>query len=1303
MKKAPPDNKQDLSFSPLEVKSVVQQLSQELKLPTVADFLVSPLSQLLNLFLPQSIKTEKSSQGQGIAIVINPYDIKLEIKKLDNTYQFSFFRQGGKDFSFPRLDRIKAIWNLDFEALLPAEITAIYNSLSISGIEFNYGTTESDLYTELKATKLSVFGLVIDEIIIPINIRFKVDKTQIFIAAIIKHRGLEIKGQLPSKLKDWKLSGEYKSPVSKNLTHVLEDFTGIQTPAWLKERFPAISTIKADIFPHAGTFEFILETGPKPWTLLNINQEPLISISDVKLQINRENGSTGKKIKIKLKGNINLKDQKIEFDLDNEKLSSMTIQGEIKKEFIQSLISQILSGEYKDASGVKESIMKILQDRITNLRFLVQFDRFEFSTDNFLINVYKHAEDKYEESKWHYLIDYHLSSLELPLDLHKKLPDFITEIIKDIDLRFVYSSREIKTPAYRRGLSTILKVPLHKIPLIKSIIKQETCFLPILISYNQKQIEIKSEPMTLVDEIDLGLGKLTHVSMGFKLNPPGFDIHAKLQMGIFNSNFAADGSLSVKIPNEIKGSFTIPTEFQVLGLLINKLSIGVEYKSSSLSASLGAQFQIAERKNLSGKETKGGDVQCGFGVAGITSFKAKFSKGLDLTITEFAKILIPPDKRENDKTLDVLKKIFPIALTPVNDEIFVNALKASTYDDLKELAIKNEGRILFSVDIQAISARISGQLNIADLFVAFIMLDLSLKRGLTLIGGVKPINLFDGLIQVKRSTQVDNSSEENKPPINIEGPVIYARIPGWESLFSSEGFNAFRIHANAFIQFFGMSIDAKLEINPSGLDVYFYTQLDFPLLLLNNLLRIQIDKKGFSFEMAAQLSLTIAALNWHMLTATAKFRVTYAAGISEQTAFQIKCDLLLKTSNTDKLFKFEYAIPRRDCQTISFLVDKLLSCLSDKVTSNKELSETKVTCITDDQTELYLNNLIRGLQDILFDSEIKISKPIQLRTTELCLLRCLLRINKSAQLLQAFKLISRIEKDNYKIESLIESKKSFLETAISRMENKPLISFCYFRILETDLKDSISAYENGLIKYYLGIMYVNHDVPMARKFTTRWDQKVDHYYKFNYYLSNKELLNTGLSLFIESFDILNKKSRLTRLPEPIQLFNLLPLYQLWLNIKSDYFYQRRIDKSLPDNLINFLFKSTKESSKESKDKSMGQIHHRSLESYEDNFLQMAFSEIALYLPKIKNTNKISNLDFEIIFILLIQIVIDRRINLDKYSELLSILYGLDFNSPILKAYKDFFRMAFHHNKSSELDEKPAKRNHGKCQNPFEII
>ena len=207
MKKISLDSKEDNSSSPLEIRTVIQQLSQELKLPTVADFLVSPLSQLLNLFLPQNIKIEKISQGQGITIAINPYDIKLEIKKFDNIYQFSFFRQGGKYFSFPRFDRIKAIWNLDFEALLPAEITAIYNSLSISGIEFNYGTTESDLYTELKATKLSVFGLVIDEIIIPISIRFKVDKTQIFIAAIIKHRGLELKGQLPSRLKDWKLSG----------------------------------------------------------------------------------------------------------------------------------------------------------------------------------------------------------------------------------------------------------------------------------------------------------------------------------------------------------------------------------------------------------------------------------------------------------------------------------------------------------------------------------------------------------------------------------------------------------------------------------------------------------------------------------------------------------------------------------------------------------------------------------------------------------------------------------------------------------------------------------------------------------------------------------------------------------------------------------------------------------------------------------------------------------------------------------------------------------------------------------------
>ncbi len=44
------------------------------------------------------------------------------------------------------------------------------------------------------------------------------------------------------------------------------------------------------------------------------------------------------------------------------------------------------------------------------------------------------------------------------------------------------------------------------------------------------------------------------------------------------------------------------------------------------------------------------------------------------------------------------------------------------------------------------------------------MLDLGLRSGLNLIGGIVSIVLFDGLIQVKRCTQISNLPEEKKPP-----------------------------------------------------------------------------------------------------------------------------------------------------------------------------------------------------------------------------------------------------------------------------------------------------------------------------------------------------------------------------------------------------------------------------------------------------------------------------------------------------------------------------------------------------------
>ncbi len=646
-----------------------------------------------------------------------------------------------------------------------------------------------------------------------------------------------------------------------------------------------------------------------------------------------------------------------------------------------------------------------------------------------------------------------------------------------------------------------------------------------------------------------------------------------------------------------------------------------------------------------------------------------------LSVKQFAKILLSPRERDGYETmLEVLEKIFPVALEAVNDPYFMEAIQKSNYADLKNLAEKNKGRLVFSVDIPAILASISGQINIGDIIVAFIMLDISLKSGLTLIGGIKPIHLFNGLIQVKRSTQMTNLPEEKKSPIDIDGPVIYARIPGWESLVTSEGFKDFRIHANAYIQFFEISVDAKLEMSTKGFELYFHPRLDFPLMLLDSLLHIKVNNEGFSFEMAAQLSLTIAALKLSLLTTKGKFKIVYNATSSEN-ALNINCNLLLNCMNKETSFKIDYSLPKEKCQTLSFLADNLLSLLSGSLTKNPALQD--ITSLTDDQSDAYLAKVTRDLQSRLFSSETKTSEKIQIRNSKLCLLRCLLRINNGPQILQAFKLINDIEKiESDRVQFLIDSPKYMLRTAIAALEKKPFMAFCYLRFLENNLTNNLSKREIGLIKYYLGIMYGNDDVPMSTKFITRWDKWVDHHYKFSYYRAPTESLKISIQLFIDSFALLSENEE-----KRYSLVNILPIYQLWKHRKSYYLYQKRGE--LSQKLTAFLFKEADDLEKKSHRKNIGEVNPTQPE-IKDVFLSQALEKISYFFTddKINSVSSISVKNLKIIFILLIQIVLylNKSVEVEKNIKVIEALCENEFKENILNSYRDILRMAIYNQK-----------------------
>ncbi|MBS0350437.1 MAG: hypothetical protein JSR33_04470 [Proteobacteria bacterium] len=1151
--------------------------------------------------------------------------------------------------------------------MLPAEIISIYNTFSISELSYKCGTMESSLYTELKASQINLFGLQFDSITLPIEIVFTGAKTQVFIAAIVKWQELELESQLPSQLKDWKLSLEYKCVPAKNVTKIMEDFLGLQSPNWLSEKCPEISLISVNIHPFHGTFEIFLKTGEKPWILFN----PLISISALQLAVTRNRIEKSTKTEIALKGELNFCNNNVQFQMNNKDMSALKIQGEIKKESVQKFLETVFLSTNKDntPSDCKEKILTTLCSGIPDVKYILTFDKIEFSTPSLLVNVYKHKEPN-EIHKWHYLIDYHPSDGKslLPMDnLKDLLPESIQEILESTDLRCVYSSRKMTTPPYKKGLSLALKIPIHKLPLLKEIVSGEF-FLPIQVTHDQKT-EIKCQNIKLADEINIGIGKLSNAEIDIIFKPPTININAELDIVVLPR---VRGSLVIEIPTRtIKGQFALSKKFEILGLEINDLAIGIEYQSATLSAGVSANFQVMEDKTKKEIKQLQGRVECGFGATGLTSLNAQFSKNAFLSVKEFAKTLLSIEKRQSCSTmLDVLDQLFPIALTPVNDPYFIEAIQKSSNRDLKNLADKYKDCLIFSVDIPTILASISGQINIGDIFVAFIMLDISLKSGLTLIGGIKPIHLFDGLIQVKRSTQIACLSEEKKPPLDIDGPVIYARIPGWESFFNSEGFKSFRIHANAYIQFFDLSVDAKLEMSAAGFDLYFNSKLDFPFMLLDTLLHIQVDKNGFSFEVAAQLSLSIAVLKLFLLTAKGKFKISYDTQ-SNDKALNIDCDLLLNSMNRETSFLFTYSLPKEKCQTLAFLADNLLSLLSESlITENqKNASLQAITSLTDDQYEAYLAKVTGEFQRLLYPSEIKVSENIQVRNSKLCLLRCLLRINTPAQILQAFKLLSNIEKmESDRVQFLMQSPKSMLKTGIVAMKNKPLMAFCYFRFLESHLSHVLCSREKGLVKYYLGVMYANDDAPISVRFQTRSDKLIDAHYKYNYYCSRSELLKISIQLFIESFEYLNKD-----LKEKDSLTHILPLYRLWKYRKSYYLYQKIVDRELSAELSKCLFdQDTKQNSSR---KNFGEIHQPEIQA-KDVFLEATLKTVKQFLSKIKpeSISSISIQNLKITFILLTQIVIHSNKDLETEIKLISDFCNHKFKNEIVNSYKDILKI-----------------------------
>ncbi len=1063
---------------------------KEFKIPSS---LQAPLDNLLKTWLPNA-NLKIKSHAFPMTYEIGDDGTILEFSEEKVGYDFFIYKKEDKLIALPKLAILHANWNLNLKEILPQSIIDIYTSIGIKFIRLHIEGNSSYFYSKFLINKIAIFGINIDSLEIGLKTEFLSDHAKIFLGMKIKYHGLTLEGILFDK--NLVLKGECEKP-TETLDNFIKEFAGVELPEWLITKTQIISKITGEISPFDKVFSF--EIHINDIDIFSLDEKFSVVLKGIHCKIDNSSDQTHK-INISISGQLIIGPCAADFSWSNNETASNYARGKIKNENINQLIGYF----------IKEINIKDFKPEFkSDLNYTLSENKMEIFTENFSIQA-----SKADDSKWHYTVEYQENIGNLS-EIIKLLPDFIQPIISQIKVKLYYSTKA-------KLFSGAIKIPLHEIKEIKSILGDNQFYLPLEITKKEKW-ELIVGDIKLPQEINF-LG-LTLKNSKFNFNHSALNFNSELHLGLTK---ALKGCLAIG-KNSIAGSFDLGVKIAILGVIIKKLSAKIK-SDPALSISTEAEFRIEETEL---KDSKSGKLEVGITAGSIKSFKMYLE--FALCLENLFKILInAKDRQKWNTVMEFLNKLLPFYIGPIKDPETINSINQSNYDELKNLLGSTNNQLICCVDLLEPSLKVAGEVNLADIFHGFIMVDMNLRSGLILIASIKPIDLFFGKIKIRKSNYI---SPDHKPPIELDAPVMYLRVPGWECLFNSNELNKFCFHGDACIDFFGLQCDASVDLNSQGFDFYLKTQFECPVFVSSGLIHVEGKKGRFSFELDTRITVFFSLINLTLLDVACKIAFMYqetesAWGIQASGNFALNILRLI-----DKNLCFKLTISNKDSQNLSALISAIPRLLSQMNLTDLDKPEYRDHTFMDSKSD---SNLINNFRNQYFD--LKMDDRFRERNIKLCLFRYLLRVNNPAEIIQAFKIINEIEGIS-ESEITLEDPNKLLNFAISKLENKPLLTFCYLRFLESHLliKSSLTEDESicrGLLKYYLGVMYAYKNVPMSKKIHEEMDQVVEDKNLKLTYLSSAELFRQAINYFNSSYEDFCRFGNNS-------LLYFLPLYQLW--------------------------------------------------------------------------------------------------------------------------------------------------------------
>lgn len=1007
-----------------------------------------------------------------------------------------YFKMDEKEnkIPLPKIPALAADWGIDFEKTLPKSIIDVYSCLHIKQIEFwiqENLIVQMEFYTE----NIHIFGLKIE--LMELKFRADIAEEIRYVFKIkMKYYDLILEGDILNK--EVLLKGHSDNP-QNTFTNFVKELSGFVIPEWLNKNLKKISKIEGELNPFSKRFNFKIHIDEEI-NIFSIDNQLPIKLKELRCQFDNKHPEN-EKINIQIEGQLGIGDCEVKFLWKNNDKNSDIIQGEIKKEKINSLISFI-----QQKIGFKSDFLQFK----SNLNYCLSSQKMEIYTENVIIAAIRLT------GGWDFRVSFKGNLTQFGDELKKFMPDFIAEVISKTDLSLTYVNRSLIMSA---------NIPVHEIKEIKQFLGNSKLYLPLEIKKQKDSWNCTIGDINLPEEINFLSLKLTKPKI--KIQDSKLHLESGLNLGLMGE---LKGSLAIG-KSSLTGSFGLKGDITILGIILKELEAAVSI-NPALSLTAKAQFEIAGEN----KEPMGpGSTELGVTAGCIKSLKMTFPPGFSANIKNIIYALIPLENRDPWKEkIDKLYEFFPVSIEPIKNENVKQAIRTSNDTKLIELFASIEDRLVFSADLLEPSLTIAGEINLGDTFSAFIISDINLRTGVTLFGGLKPIDLFGGRIKFKKSNYV---SADHKSPIELAWPTIYARIPGWESLLNFNELSKFCLHSDACIEFFGFLFDSSINLNSEGFDLYLKSKLDCPIFISTGQIHIIGKKNEFLFSLDTKVTIHLSVINTTLVDVDC--RINFSCQITEagfiiQAQGSVQLNLL---EIFNKTLAFSLMIANADSENLLTLVTAIPQSLA-----KMDINNLEETCPEKFHKKILMDQksdekFIDDFNTQYFNTE-EIAR-IGLTKLKICLFRYLLRVNNPSQISEAFKLINEIE-----MIPGLEKIDTILQRAICALENKPALTFCYLRFTETHLLlnilNEVTLLQRGLAKYYLGVMYANQNVPMSMKFSnySKSDQIIEDKNPRLTYLSSKALFRQAIHYFVSSyldFDQ-NKKNN---------LLILLPLYQLW--------------------------------------------------------------------------------------------------------------------------------------------------------------